>query len=164
MAQPIAFIKKNVGTQEEQQQQKLEELKVLLSENDDALNKMLGIVGELNDIGVLEAAQSMLQAKDKIAKIALGQVTREPVTNLINVLMGATGAIMSADPQATEKVVKSSIAGLHAANEHLKSNKKTGVRDLMKTMNDPDINRAVGFGIHFLKGMGKALKNDETKQ
>jgi uncharacterized protein YjgD (DUF1641 family) len=28
----------------------------------------------------------------------------------------------------------------------------------MKTLNDPDINRAIGFGVHFLKGMGKELK------
>ena len=41
-------------------------------------------------MGVLEAATSMLQAKEKIAKIALHQITREPVTNLINTLMGAS--------------------------------------------------------------------------
>ncbi|PLT35530.1 DUF1641 domain-containing protein [Bacillus sp. V5-8f] len=162
MAQPIKIIEKKVPTAEELQQQKLEELKSLLSDNKEALDKMMGIAGELNDLGVLEAAHAMIQAKDKIAKIALGQVTREPVTNLVNVLMGATGAMMSADPKATETVLKSSIAGLHEANEHLKSNKKTGVRDFMKAMNDPDINRAVGFGIHFLRGMGKALKHEDN--
>ena len=45
---------------------------------------MFNIVGELNDIGMLEAANSMLKQKEPIAKIVLGQVTREPVTNLIN--------------------------------------------------------------------------------
>lgn len=162
MAQPITMIHKKVLTEEELQQQKLDELKSLLSDNKEALDKLMGIAGELNDMGVLEAAYSMIQAKDQIAKIALGQVTREPVTNLLNVLMGATGAVMSADPQATEKVVKSSIAGLHAGNDYLNGNNKVGVRDFMKAMNDPDINRAVGFGIHFLKGMGKALKNEES--
>ena len=48
---------------------------------------MFNIVGELNDIGMLEA-NSMLKAKEPIAKIVLGQVTREPVTNLINNMMG----------------------------------------------------------------------------
>ncbi|MDQ0218823.1 DUF1641 domain-containing protein [Peribacillus cavernae] len=160
MAQPITFIQKKVLTAEELQQQKLDELKSLLSENEEALNKLMGIVGQLNDIGVLGAAHSIIQSKEKITKVALEQVSREPVTNLLNVLMGATGAIMQADPHATEKVVKSSIAGLHAANEHLNSNKKVGARDIMKVLNDPDINRSIGFGIHFLKGMGKALKND----
>lgn len=161
MAQPITMIHKKVLTEDELKQQKLDELTSLLAENKEAVDKMMGIAGELNEMGVLEAAYSMIQAKDKIAKIALGQVSREPITNLLNILMGATGAVMSADPQATEKVVKSSIAGLHAGNDYLKGNKKVGVRDFMKAMNDPDINRAVGYGIHFLKGMGKALKNEE---
>ncbi|WP_409299707.1 DUF1641 domain-containing protein [Peribacillus sp. SCS-155] len=161
MAQPITSIEKQTLTPEQQKQQQLEELTSLLTENEEALNRIMGIVGELNKIGVLEAAQSMINAKEKIAQIALGQITREPVTNLINVLMGATGAVMQADADATAKVVKSSIYGLNSANEYLESNKKVGVRDFMKVMNDPDINRAVGFGIHFLKGMGKALKDEQ---
>ncbi len=28
----------------------------------------------------------------------------------------------------------------------------------MKVLKDPDINRAIGFGLHFLKGMGKGIK------
>jgi uncharacterized protein YjgD (DUF1641 family) len=162
VAEPITSIEKKTLTEEERNQQQLDELSKLLTNNSDALNRIMGIVGELNDIGVLEAAQSMIQAKEKIAKIGLEQITREPVTNLINVLMGATGAVMQADPEATAKVVKSSISGLNAGSEYLKSNKKVGIRDFMKAMNDPDINRTVGFGIHFLKGMGKALKNEEN--
>ena len=30
----------------------------------------------------------------------------------------------------------------------------------MKVLKDPDINRAIGFGLHFLKGMGKGLKGE----
>lgn len=47
---------------------------------------------------MLEAANSMLKAKEPIAKIVLGQVTREPVTNLINNMMGAAGALTELDP------------------------------------------------------------------
>lgn len=158
MAQPITAIQKLVRTEEEQKQQKLEDLKTLLADNEEALNKMLDIVGELHDIGVLEAANAMLQAKEKIAKIALGQVTREPVTNLINNLMGAAGALTNLDPELTKKLVSSVTTGMDAGSKHLQSNKKIGVLDLLKVLNDPDINRAVGFGIHFLKGMGKGLK------
>ena len=28
----------------------------------------------------------------------------------------------------------------------------------MKMLNDPDVNRALNFGVHFLKGLGKGLK------
>ena len=30
----------------------------------------------------------------------------------------------------------------------------------MKVLKDPDINRAIGFGLHFLKGMGKGLQEE----
>ncbi|AXN38689.1 helical membrane plugin domain-containing protein [Peribacillus butanolivorans] len=157
MAAPITEIH-NPITEEEIKLQKLEELKTLVTNNEDVLNNMFKILGELNESGVLEAANSMLQGKEQIAKIALQQVTRQPVTNLINTLMGATGALMNADATQSTKLLNSALAGVDEANKFLQTDKKIGVMNLMKTLNDPDINRAIGFGIHFLKGMGKELK------
>ncbi|MGF2711033.1 MULTISPECIES: DUF1641 domain-containing protein [Bacillus cereus group] len=160
MAAPIQAIQKQELTEEELKQQKLEDLKELLANNEDALNQMFNIVGELNDIGMLEAANSMLKAKEPIAKIVLGQVTREPVTNLINNMMGVAGALTELNPELTKKLVGSLLTGMDEGNQHLQSNKKVGILDLMKVLKDPDINRAIGFGLHFLKGMGKGLKEE----
>jgi uncharacterized protein YjgD (DUF1641 family) len=160
MAVPIKAIQKHELTEEEQQQQKLEDLKALLANNEEALSQIFNIVGELNDIGMLEVANSMLKAKEPIAKIVLGQVTREPVTNLINNMMGVAGALTELDPELTKKLVSSVLIGMDEGNKNLQSNKKIGILDLMKVLKDPDINRAIGFGLHFLKGMGKGLKND----
>ncbi|MGE7938370.1 DUF1641 domain-containing protein [Bacillus paramycoides] len=160
MAVPIQAIEKQELTEEEIKQQKLEDLKELLANNEDALNQMFNIVGELNDIGMLEAANSMLKAKEPIAKIVLGQVTREPFTNLINNMMGAAGALTELDPELTKKLVGSVLIGMDEGNQHLQNNKKIGILDLMKVLKDPDINRAIGFGLHFLKGMGKGLKDE----
>ena len=160
MAAPIQAIQKQELTEEELKQQKLEDLKELLANNEEALNQMFNIVGELNDIGMLEAANSMLKAKEPIAKIVLGQVTREPVTNLINNMLGAAGALTELNPELTKKLVGSVLTGMDEGNQHLQSNKKVGILDLMKVLKDPDINRAIGFGLHFLKGMGKGLKDE----
>ncbi|MEK5300875.1 DUF1641 domain-containing protein [Bacillus sp. FSL R10-2201] len=160
MAAPIQAIQKQELTEEELKQQKLEDLKELLANNEEALHQMFNIVGELNDIGMLEAANSMLKAKEPITKIVLGQVTREPVTNLINNMMGAAGALTELDPELTKKLVGSVLTGMDEGNQHLQSNKKVGILDLMKVLKDPDINRAIGFGLHFLKGMGKGLKEE----
>ncbi|HDR3886287.1 TPA: DUF1641 domain-containing protein [Bacillus cereus] len=160
MAAPIQAIQKQELTEEELKQQKFEDLKELLANNEEALNQMFNIVGELNDIGMLEAANSMLKAKEPITKIVLGQVTREPVTNLINNMMGAAGALTELDPELTKKLIGSVLTGMDEGNQHLQSNKKVGILDLMKVLKDPDINRAIGFGLHFLKGMGKGLKEE----
>ncbi|SFC94164.1 DUF1641 domain-containing protein [Bacillus sp. UNCCL81] len=158
MAQPITTIQKYVPTKEEQNQQKLEDLKLLLAENEDSLNKILNIVSELNDTGVLEAANSMIQSKEKITKIALEQMNREPVTNIINHIMGAAGALSNVDPETTTKLINSVTKGIDEGNKHLEKDDKVGIFDLVKVLKDPDVNRAVGFGINFLKGMGKGLK------
>lgn len=159
MAQPISIIKKQFLAKEEQEEQKLAALKMLVAENEDALTQIMDIVGELHENGVLEAASAMLQAKEEIAKIALNQVNREPVTNFINNFMGASAAFTNFDPGSTKKLVSSVAAGIEEGNKYVESHKKIGVLDLMKVLNDPDINRAIGFGIHFLKGMGKGLKD-----
>lgn len=158
MAAPITSIEKQVLTPEEQQQQKLDELQALLADHDEAIQKIVGIAGELNSIGILDAAGAMIQAKEKIAHIALHQVSREPVTNLINHVMKASAAMTKVDPELTDKLSSSMVKGLEAANQHVASNQKIGLFDLAKSLKDPDINRAIGFGLHFLKGMGQGLK------
>ncbi|WP_435002320.1 DUF1641 domain-containing protein [Bacillus atrophaeus] len=159
MAIPISTIQKETKTEEQVKLEKLEELKALLAENEDSVSKTMKLMGELNSLGLFDAANSMLQAKEEIAKIALGQVSREPVTNLINTMMAAGGALTKADPAFTGKLLESVLAGTEQAQSFLKEDKKVGVLDLLKAMNDPDINRAVGFGLQFLKGMGKELRD-----
>jgi uncharacterized protein YjgD (DUF1641 family) len=160
LASPISAIQKHELIDEQRKQQKLEYLTTLLADHEEALNKLMGIVGELNDVGVFEAANAMLQAKEKIAKIALGQINREPITNMINNLMNAAGVLTSLDPELAKKLAGSVAAGMDEGNKHLQSHTKIGMFDLIKALKDPDINRAVGFGVHFMKGLGKGLKEE----
>jgi uncharacterized protein YjgD (DUF1641 family) len=158
MAEPITKIRQNVLSEEEKQKAALDQLAADLAEREAALKQTLELVQELHDSGILEAAQAMLKAKADIAKIVVEQATRKPITNMINNLMGAAGALSEIDPELAKKLMGSLSAGLEEAQEHLLSPKKTRILDLMRAMNDPDINRAIGFGIHFLKGAGKGLK------
>ncbi|WP_203362599.1 DUF1641 domain-containing protein [Bacillus sp. REN10] len=157
MAAPITTIQKQQLTEEQIKEQKLEDLKTLLSENEEALNQIFSIVGELNNVGALEAATKLLQAKEDVAHIVLHQVSREPVTNLINHFMGVAGVLTAMDPAMTKKLVSSLNSGMDEAKQ-INNDEKIGVFDLMKVLKDPDVNRAVNFGVHFLKGLGKGLK------
>ncbi|UNL83573.1 DUF1641 domain-containing protein [Priestia koreensis] len=157
MAKPITTIEKHIPTPEEAKNQKLEELTSLLADNDAALNQTIDIIKELHASGLLEAAHSALKAKEKIAKIAVGQVSREPAKNIINNLMSATGLLANMDPEVMTKLIGSLSTGIQQGNEHLQSDKTIGMLDLLKVLKDPDVNRAIGFGIQFLKGLGKGL-------
>ncbi|MEO4053132.1 DUF1641 domain-containing protein [Solibacillus sp. CAU 1738] len=157
MAAPITNIKKQQLTEEQLKDQKLENLKQLLSENEEAVHQVFMIMAELNDIGALEAATKLLEAKEDVAHIALGQLTRKPVTNMINNLMGVAGALTELNPDTTAKLIKGVNAGVDEANKALDSEKASAFK-LIKMLNDPDVNRALNFGVHFLKGLGRGLK------
>ena len=158
MAVPITGIKKQQLTEEQLKEQKLDNLKELLSDNEETVNQVFSIMAELNDIGALEAAMKLLEAKEEIAHVALGQLTRKPVTNIINNLMGVAGALTELNPETTTKLIEGLNAGVDEASKALESNEKVSAFKLMKMLNDPDVNRALNFGVHFLKGLGKGLK------
>ncbi|MEQ6853378.1 DUF1641 domain-containing protein [Lysinibacillus capsici] len=158
MAVPITGIKKQQLTEEQLKEQKLDNLKELLSENEEAVNQVFSIMAELNDIGALEAAMKLLEAKEEVTHIALGQLTRKPVTNIINNLMGVAGALTELNPETTTKLIEGLNTGVDEASKALESNEKVSAFKLMKMINDPDVNRALNFGVHFLKGLGKGLK------
>lgn len=158
MAAPITTIKKAQVTEEQLKEEKLENLKQLLSENEEMVNQVFTIMAELNDIGALEAATKLLEAKEEVTHIALGQLTRKPVTNIINNLMGVAGALTELNPETTTKLIEGLNTGLDEANKAIEADEKVSAFKLFKMLNDPDVNRAVNFGAHFLKGLGKGLK------
>jgi uncharacterized protein YjgD (DUF1641 family) len=158
MAVPITGIKKQQLTEEQLKEQKLDNLKELLSDNEETVNQVFSIMAELNDIGALEAAMKLLEAKEEVAHVALGQLTRKPVTNIINNLMGVAGALTELNPETTTKLIEGLNAGVDEASKALEYNEKVSAFKLMKMLNDPDVNRALNFGVHFLKGLGKGLK------
>jgi uncharacterized protein YjgD (DUF1641 family) len=158
MAQPIQTIKKTELTEEQKKVQSLENLLSEVAQNKDSLLETLHLLQELHDSGILEALGSLVKAKESVAKIAVGQLTRPPVTNMINNAMAAGGALTAIDPEMTQKLMTSVVNGLQKAEQGLQSGEKVGILDLMKVLKDPDINRAIGFGLNLLKGIGEGLK------
>jgi uncharacterized protein YjgD (DUF1641 family) len=161
MAKPIQTIRNIEPTQEQQQRQELEKLLAEMKKNQDGLTDTLMLLQELHKIGVLGAANAALQAKEKIANIVMGQVLRPNVTNLVNHAMGAAGALGEIDPSATKKLLGGVGKGLERAAQGLENEEKTGVFDLMKALKDPDINRAITFGLNLMKGLGEGMKEEE---
>lgn len=160
MAIPITTIKKKELTSEEIKRQKLDELQSLIAEQDQVFNKILEITGDLDDAGIFDALKAMVKAKDELAKLAVEQAGREPVTNLINHMLNASSVVATIDPELTAKIGASVKNGFEEAELYRDNGKKVGILDLISALNDPDTNRAVKFGLDFLKGMGKELGRD----
>jgi uncharacterized protein YjgD (DUF1641 family) len=157
LAEPITTIKRKVLTPEEQQQQKLNELQTLISEQQQTINKMIKITAELDNAGVLDALTAMVKARDELAGIAVTQASREPITNLINNLLNLSGLLTALNPEVTENLKGSISRGIEEAELYKGNGDNVSILQLMTALNDPDINRAVKYGINFLKGVGKGL-------
>ncbi|MGI2328174.1 DUF1641 domain-containing protein [Planococcus sp. YIM B11945] len=157
MATPITHIHRKQLSPEEVKQQKLSELETLLVQQDQALNKILEITGELNDSGILDAVRAMVKARENLTEIAVTQAGREPVVNLINNAMKAAAVLTAIDPNTTARLMNSVKSGLDEAEAQRNNPKKVGVVKLARALFDPDINRTIKFGLNFLKGMGKEL-------
>ena len=112
----------------------------------------------MDGAGVFDALKAMVKAKDDIAKIAVEQASRDPVTTIINHVLNATSVISSIDPNVTSKLAASVKSGLHEAELYIDNGQTVSIIQLMTALNDPDTNRAVKFGLDFMKGMGKSLK------
>lgn len=158
MASPIKKVIRTELTEEQKQQQTLENLLSEVALNKDSLQETLLVLKELHESGLLEALKDLLKAKEKVAKIAVEQTLREPVTNLINNAMAAGGALTELNPEVTGKLVSGLANGIEKAEQGLEDNSKVKMFDLLKVLNDPDINRAIGFGLNLLKGVGEGLK------
>ncbi|MDR0268232.1 DUF1641 domain-containing protein [Paenibacillus sp.] len=155
MAEPISLIKKRVLSEEELKQQSLNQLKDSVAEHEQAIDKAIDVLNELYGSGILEATESLLKAKAKVAEIALHQAKRPEVTNIINNGIAAAGALSAISPEQTTKMFSGIAKGLEEARKP--QEKKLTVFSLMGALNDPDVNRAIGFGLQFLKGLGKEL-------
>ncbi|MEN1937734.1 DUF1641 domain-containing protein [Paenibacillus sp. 102] len=158
MAKEITLIQKKVITEEEKKQQLSDELLTQLAANREAVEETMQLLAGLQQAGILDAAISLIAAKEDVSKIAIEQLNREPVKNALNNMMGAGEALSSVDPEVTKQVTSSLVTGLQFATDELKKGKKTKVMDFFKVLKDPDINRAITFGFSFLKAFGQGLE------
>jgi len=158
VAKEITMIQKTVVTEEQKKQQVSEGLLQQLGENQQAIEETIHLLAQLQKAGLLDAAVSLLAAKEDVSKIAIEQLNREPVKNALNNVMGAGEALSSVDPEVTKQVTSSLVTGLQYATDELEKGRKTGVMDFFKVLRDPDINRAITFGFNFLKAFGQELE------
>jgi uncharacterized protein YjgD (DUF1641 family) len=163
VAKPITTIQKQTITEEEKREKTIEELKTSLAEKEEAVTELLSIIEELHKSGILEAANAMLKAKEDIVKIVIGQANRKPVTTTINHVIGIAQLLANLDPQLTDKLLESTASSIAEAYKQTKEkDKKIGIFDLLKAVNDPDINRAIRFILSSLKEFGKRLDDDKS--
>ncbi|MBC2373312.1 DUF1641 domain-containing protein [Listeria booriae] len=158
MAEPISKIRRVEKTEDEVKQEKMAAIKDQIVTEDAAFLEALELVKALHDSGALDMINSALKAKEDIATTFLNEARKEPATNAINNLMISGKLLTDTKPEQTEKLLESLANAQAKANESLKDDTTLGLFGLAKAMKDPDVNRALRYGLAFLKGVGQELK------
>jgi uncharacterized protein YjgD (DUF1641 family) len=159
MARPITHIARTPVTEKERQNQAVENVIEVLAKNADGIQEAIKLLQELHNSGILGALNAAVEAKEEIAKIVVGQMGRPPVTNMINNALAAAGELTAVNPEMTKKLMSGLAKGLQKAEEGSRTEAAIGIFDLIKALRDPDVNRAIAFGINLLKGVGEGLKD-----
>ncbi|MBC1457027.1 DUF1641 domain-containing protein [Listeria newyorkensis] len=158
MAEPISKIRRVEKTDDQIKQDKMTAIKDQIATDDAAFMEVLELVKALHDSGALDMLNSALKAKEDIATTFLNEARKEPATNAINNLMMTSKLLTETKPEQTEKMLEGLANAQAKANDSLKEDTTLGLFGLAKAMKDPDVNRALRYGLAFLKGVGQELK------
>ncbi|PZG31935.1 hypothetical protein C2D64_12365 [Listeria ivanovii] len=158
MAEPISTIRDTKKTPEEIEQERLAQIKANIVEEDSGFIEMVETVKLLQESGALEALNSAIKARGDITKTFLNEWRKEQVTNAINNMMISSKLLTDTKPEQTEQMLTNLKNAAEKAEESAKKEEIMGMLAMMKALKDPDVNRALRYGMTFLKEIGQTLK------
>lgn len=158
MAEPISTIRDTKKTPQEIEQERLAKIKANIVEEDSGFIEMVETVKLLQESGALEALNSAIKARGDITKTFLNEWRKEQVTNAINNVMISSKLLTDTKPEQTEQMLTNLKNAAEKAEESAKKEEIMGMLAMMKALKDPDINRALRYGMTFLKEIGQTLK------
>ncbi|UOR11753.1 DUF1641 domain-containing protein [Halobacillus amylolyticus] len=163
MAKAIRQIDKSIPTPEQEQAQDLEEILGALAKNRESLLILLEIVEELHKSGLLDIAKGMLKTRHKLGVLAMDELDKPAVHDLVKSGISTFNFLTKINSDQLDGLLDGVSSGLEESSKSLQTNEKVGMWGLMKSINDPDINRSITTLLGFLQGMGQGLKTKEDK-
>ncbi|WP_082234570.1 DUF1641 domain-containing protein [Halobacillus massiliensis] len=160
MAKAIKQIDKTFVTPEKKQQEDLNLILNQLAQNKESILLMVEIIEELRKFGLLDIAKGMLKTRHELGILAMEELDKPTVHDLVKSGIGAFNFITKVDPKQLDRILNGASEGLKGMTENLPEDEKLGMWGLVKSMRDPEVNRSLTAMVHFLKGMGHGLKND----
>ncbi|WP_431804299.1 DUF1641 domain-containing protein [Halobacillus andaensis] len=158
MAKAIKQIDRKIRTPQEQQTEELNDILSSLAEQKESLLQLLEIIEELRKSGVLDMIQGVLATRHKLGLLAMEELDKPTVHDLVKSGIGAFNFLTKIDPAQLDRILNGMSEGLKHSSEQLDKDEKIGVWGMMKSVKDPAVNRSLSTFIHFLEGMGSGLK------
>ncbi|MFD2706240.1 DUF1641 domain-containing protein [Salibacterium lacus] len=160
MAEKIQHIKKQEPSEEEQRAQDLRDIEDALIDNKEVILKSLSTLKHADDRGVISLLHGLFADGDKVLQVLAETMNNEENTKAIRHLLLLMGVAGKLDVEKMEPLLLKVNEGLRRVGEAGDTEEKTGYVDLVKSLKDPEVNRAVTLLLTFLKGMGQETEQD----
>lgn len=155
MAKAIKNIHKRSLSEEEKRSNDLREVEDALIENKAAILQTLEIMNHMQDKGLLALLNGLFGQGDKVLNIAVKAIDKPENTNTIKNLLLLLGTLGIINVKQLEPFLLKMNAGIARVAEYKDTEEKTSYFDLVRSLKDPEINKAITILMQFLKGMGQ---------
>ena len=138
MAKAIRQINKSVPTEEELQLQAISDIMKAIGENRDAIVTSLDILKNLQDIGVLQVVQGLLEQRVDVATIALKQINQPAMHNTIKNAFNAIKFLGTVKPEQLQLILQGLGQGLERTLGNNQQQEHQSLWKMSKSLRDPE--------------------------
>jgi uncharacterized protein YjgD (DUF1641 family) len=155
MAKAIKNVHKIPVSEEQQRSNDLREVEDALVKNKEAILQTLEIMNHMQDKGLLALLNGLFGQGDKVLDIAVKAMDKPENTNTMKNLLLLLGTLGMINVKQLEPFLLRIDAGIARVADYKDTDEKTGYFDLVRSLKDPEINKAITILMQFLKGMGQ---------
>lgn len=155
MAKAITKIQHIELSEDQKRRMDLEEVESALLDNKDAILQSLDLMKHMHDRGVLALLSGLFSEGDKVLNVLVKAADKPEATNTLKNLLLMVGVLETINVQQLEPLLLKLNSGIARVAEYKDSEDKLGYFDIVRSLKDPEINRALTLLFEFLKGMGE---------
>ncbi|WP_227396375.1 DUF1641 domain-containing protein [Jeotgalibacillus aurantiacus] len=162
MAKATKVIHRMEVSPEEKRRRDLEEIETRLLDNKDAVHELFDVLEQLQKREILQTLKSLFAKGDEVMDILVKTADSKETANSIKNLLLLLGTLGTLNVQQLEPLILKVNAGIARVAELDEKKEQQGYVTLLKSLNDPEVKRAMAVGAAFLKGLG--IKQDEYER
>lgn len=161
MAEAIKQIRKEIPTPEQEQSQAITEIIAALASNREAIISTIGIIKHLQDMGVLDALNGLLEKRADVGAIAIQQINQPGMHNMIKNGMNAIKFLGQLNPDELQIMLDGVSRGLEKLGERIDKNEKVSLWQLGNSVRNEEVRTSLFTMLGLLEGMGEVFQRDK---
>lgn len=157
MAQPITRISQHVPSVADNQAAGMQAISDRLADKAPAIEQTLEIIDLLSQKGMLDIVQAFLEQSGDILTVVVEQAKQPQYAKGLKNVLGLVQLLGTVDIG----VLSNGLKAISQAAERAESGEAPtvdGLFPMLAALQDPDIKRAISFGIDALRQLGQAMK------